>query len=475
MNEEKKFLDYEGLETLVDIIKSTYAEQDDLTAVSTVATNAAAAVTSLSTNKQDKLIAGTNITIAADGKTISAASTSYEDATQSTHGLMSAADKVKLDGVATGAQVNVIETVKVNGTALTPSSKAVDVTVPTKTSDLTNDSNFVTDASYAHVTVDSALDATSENPVQNKVIKGALDNKLDSSLKGANSGLAELDASGKVPSTQLPSYVDDIIEGYYKAADGKFYEEDTYTTEITGETGKIYVSKDTNKTYRWSGSQFVQVGGGGDLTLGETSSTAYRGDRGKVAYDHSQDANKISSATAAGLYKVGVTAEGHVSTLTAITKEDITALGVPGIDTLYELSTTNDTLKLYGGSAATTTEVPLASNGQIDTLFITPLFDIANDFEEDEVSGNLICTDATIVTSVEDTITESYNSGGTAVDIDIEYIDENEEAVSNAVLTATAASEASVTISSTEIFGLTINTNAETGNKYISLAYSGEE
>lgn len=51
-------------------------------------------------------------------------------------------EKQKLSGIASGAQVNVIESVKVNGTALTPSSKAVDVTVPTKTSQLTNDSGY---------------------------------------------------------------------------------------------------------------------------------------------------------------------------------------------------------------------------------------------------------------------------------------------------------------------------------------------
>lgn len=59
-------------------------------------------------------------------------------------------DKNKLSGIASGAQVNIIETVKVNGTALTPSSKAVNVTVPTKTSDLTNNSNFVSDSNYVH-------------------------------------------------------------------------------------------------------------------------------------------------------------------------------------------------------------------------------------------------------------------------------------------------------------------------------------
>lgn len=59
-------------------------------------------------------------------------------------------EKNKLNGIATGAQVNVIETIKVNNTALTPSSKAVNITVPTALSDLTNDGNFVTDASYVH-------------------------------------------------------------------------------------------------------------------------------------------------------------------------------------------------------------------------------------------------------------------------------------------------------------------------------------
>ena len=104
--------------------------------------------------------------------------------------------------------------------------------------------------------------------------------KMNSSLKGAANGVAELDATGKVPSSQLPSYVDDVIEGYYY--DGKFYEESTHQTEITGETGKVYVDISTNLTYRWSGSAYVPIAS--DLALGETSSTAYRGDRGAAAY-----------------------------------------------------------------------------------------------------------------------------------------------------------------------------------------------
>lgn len=108
--------------------------------------------------------------------------------------------------------------------------------------------------------------------------------RMAANLKGVANGVAELDANGRVPSSQLPSYVDDVIEGYYY--NSKFYEESSHTTEISGETGKIYVDLSTEKTYRWSGTAFVEISA--SLALGETSSTAYRGDRGKTAYDHSQ-------------------------------------------------------------------------------------------------------------------------------------------------------------------------------------------
>ncbi len=102
----------------------------------------------------------------------------------------------------------------------------------------------------------------------------------------------DLDENGRIPSTLLPGYVDDAIEGYYYSS--KFYKESAHTTEITGESGKIYVDLSTNKTYRWSGSAFVEISA--SLALGETSSTAYRGDRGKTAYDHSQAAHAPSNA-----------------------------------------------------------------------------------------------------------------------------------------------------------------------------------
>lgn len=117
---------------------------------------------------------------------------------------------------------------------------------------------------------------------------------IASTLKGATNGVAELDSTGKVPSSQLPSFVDDVIEGYLY--NGKFYKEAAHTTVITGESGKIYTDLSTNKTYRWSGSAYTVISD--TITLGETSTTAYRGDRGKIAYDHSKSGHAPSNAQA---------------------------------------------------------------------------------------------------------------------------------------------------------------------------------
>ena len=69
--------------------------------------------------------------------------------------------------------------------------------------------------------------------------------------------------------------------------------------------------------------------------MGETSSTAYRGDRGATAYSHATDSSRLTTATSSGLYKVASTAQGHIASLTAVAKADITALGIPAQDTTY--------------------------------------------------------------------------------------------------------------------------------------------
>lgn len=329
--------------------------------------------------------------------------------------------KTTVDGiVSTGGQANIIEGVKVNGTALTPdASKNVDIpaatasdygvvkvagtvadggtdpvtgdavhsyasgaiaqTAANKTAIATLNGNDTTAGSVAKKIKDAiaALDVT-DTAVANKFVTAvsetdgkisvsratpaiadvsgltaALNKKLETSLKGAASGLAELDANGKVPAAQLPSYVDDVIEAYKSGAD--FYEDSAHTAakKITGETGKIYVDLHTNVTYRWSGTAYVEISA--SLALGETSSTAFAGDKGKVAYTHSQAAHARTDATAtaasttngnikingsetkvythpaytpkdSGLYKITVDASGHVSATAAVAKADLTGI-----------------------------------------------------------------------------------------------------------------------------------------------------
>lgn len=105
------------------------------------------------------------------------------------------------------------------------------------------------------------------------------DAQVKRSEMGANGGVATLDDSGKVPTSQLPSYVDDVIEGYYNTINSKFFEDTSFTKEITGGSGKIYVDLTAGKTYRWSGTTFTEISA--SLALGETDGTAYTGSKGK--------------------------------------------------------------------------------------------------------------------------------------------------------------------------------------------------
>lgn len=97
---------------------------------------------------------------------------------------------------------------------------------------------------------------------------------------------------GKVPESQLPGYVDDVVDGtlvsatVFNGTDGN---------AVTPESGKVYNDTTTNKSYRWSGSQYVELNGG--IALGETAATAHRGDHGKIAYEHTQNGDVHASAT----------------------------------------------------------------------------------------------------------------------------------------------------------------------------------
>ena len=147
--------------------------------------------------------------------------------------------------------------------------------------------------------------------------------------KGTADGVASLDSSGKVPASQLPGFVDDVRE---------FDNREAFPG--TGEDGVIYIANDTNQTYRWGGSDYVPVGS--DLALGETSSTAYPGDKGKAAYDHSQvktgnphgtTATDVGAAPAAHMeMKASGTQLGHIKPGTGMNVDENGALQITAID-----------------------------------------------------------------------------------------------------------------------------------------------
>lgn len=131
--------------------------------------------------------------------------------------------------------------------------------------------------------------------------------KIDAAIAALQSAKADL-VDGLIPASQLPSYVDDVLEGTISEDASSF----TLTGEssaCTPETGKIYVDTSKNITYRWSGSLYVPIGS--DLALGETESTAYRGDRGKEAYEHISRKDNPHGVTASqiGLGSVDNTAD----------------------------------------------------------------------------------------------------------------------------------------------------------------------
>lgn len=285
-----------------------------------------------------------------DGTTdiITTQDTTYSVASETKNGLMSSDDKVKLNAIESGAQKNTITGVKGNS----------------ETSYRTGNVN-ITKANIGLANVENKSSATIRGEITSSNVTTALGyTPLNNNLKGANNGLAELDESGKVPTTQLPSYVDDVLE--YSA-------KENFPT--IGETGKIYVDTATNKTYRWGGSAYAEISP--SLALGTTSSTAFRGDYGQAAYTHAVT-NKGSKFDS-GLYKIATNAEGHVTGATAVAKSDITALGIPAQDTTYVAATTStaglmsseDKTKLDGIAAGAQVNTITGVKGNSETAYRT--------------------------------------------------------------------------------------------------------
>lgn len=190
------------------------------------------------------------------------------NATASMDGLMSKEDYVELNTTIPGQ----IEDLKESDSNLNNRIDSLDDKIDKEIADREAEIDRI-ENKFDGVT-DALEDALQKEIEDRKAGDTTITNNLNAfiSTKGQPGGLAELDSTGKVPAAQLPSYVDDVLEYSTKA---QFPQ--------TGETGKIYVAKDTNLTYRWTGTQYLEISQ--SLALGETPSTAYPGDKGKANRD----------------------------------------------------------------------------------------------------------------------------------------------------------------------------------------------
>lgn len=317
-----------------------------------------------------------------DGTWATPTNTTYSNATQSARGLMSAADKTKLDGIDTGANAytHPAHTAKESGlykvtvdaqghvTAATAVAKS-DITalgIPSSNTtysaatqsaqglmsaeDKTKLDGIATGANKT--TVDSALSSSSTNPVQNKVVQAALAGKSDSGHTHSDYVNQNAFSNVKVGDTTIAA--DSATDTLTLVAGTNV----TITPDATNDKVTI-AAKDTT----YSAATTSAAG----LMSAEDKSKLDGIASGANAYTH-----PTHTAKSSGLYKVTVDEKGHVTAATAVAKSDITALGIPSTNTTYSAATTSaaglmsaaDKSKLDGME-----EITSITNAQIDAIF----------------------------------------------------------------------------------------------------------
>lgn len=307
VNGQERTLDYEtGVTNKPDIYTKTQTDAKISEAINNLVNGAEGALDTLG-ELAEALGNDENFATTITNKLASKADKTV--ATTTSNGLMSAADKTKLDNISSD-DVGTVTQVKVGDTTYDPTNGVISLPKYAKSSELVNYTlstefneevdrldglisaitgsgsgediptldNVYTKTQVAYLLYDKVDKSTTVNghALNSDVTITKKDISLDNvtndaqvkrSEMGVARGVATLDTNGRVPTSQLPSYVDDVIE-YSNSSD----------FPSPGETGKIYVETSTNKTYRWSGSYYVEITS--SLALGETSSTAYAGDKG---------------------------------------------------------------------------------------------------------------------------------------------------------------------------------------------------
>lgn len=245
----------------------------------------------------------------------------------------------KVEGlITTGGQPNVIEKIKVNGTEQTPDkNKAVDITVPTKVGDLTNDKKYQTESEVSS-TVAAAVAAADH--MKRKIVNAT--SEIDLSAADASQYIYMVKKASSKTADKYDEYM--VIEGALEKVGD-------WEIDLSN-----YVQKDGNKVLSTN-----------DFTT-ELLNKLNGIEAGANKYVHA-----THDAHASGFWKVTVDAEGHVTAVTAVTKADITALGIPGKDTQYVVATASadglmpkgDKSKLDGIQAGATKTEASATNGNI--------------------------------------------------------------------------------------------------------------
>ena len=194
----------------------------------------------------------------------------------------------------------------------------------------------------------AGTDANAKNLVLADGTNIAQSTFIPATEKAANNGVATLGADGKVPASQLPSFVDDVIEAANFAA-----------LPAEGEGGKIYVTLDDNKTYRWGGTTYVIISD--TLALGETQGTAYEGSKGKALKD-AFDAHEADT-------DIHITASERTAWNA---KYDKPATGIPSTDMTAEvqasLAKADSALQQHQDISGKADKVASATNGNFAGL-----------------------------------------------------------------------------------------------------------